>query len=722
MADMVPRNIPGKLAMFRSLTILFIAVGCSYAQTLPGATCQVSAVPTQVRAEGLTERLGDVVLQCSGAQSGAVLTGNLAVYLPIQVTNRIDSSNFATDAVLSVDYGSGYTAASVHGQVSPAGITFNGVSITAPAGGAFKVKVSGIRAAVHQGQATQPVVASVSFSLPLDHSQVIVAYAQPGLFTSLYDAGITCVGSPLPDTISVSNLFSRGTAFASTRLTEGFGSAFLPKGAGEDSGTRFVLTYSGFPAQTQLYLPDFVTGSTAAVPSLAGDLGGTPAIGQYVPGSGTLLLARVPNADSTGTGGQPLTLPAGSGGAITLNSASAVSLTTGGGYAVYEVIDSNPVLQETVQIPTFIGISNITTAAVAKETVTLASVSNVFSASQTAPVPRFAAVTPTSDCTLIGDCAAKYFPHLSVSTSSMNIQAYAGGGAMITNPGYAPVTNSGGGTLNYTITINYTSGGTGWLKLWNNPNSVEVTAITTNLQPGTYTANIVVDAGAAGSATIPVNLTVVAAPSTPTTTPTTPATPTPSVVVNSVVNAATYNATPLVSGSLGTIMGSGFGGKTVTVTFDGVAANLLYSNATQINLQVPPGIDPAKSTSSLIVTVDGVASAAVQVPLAPASPAVFQNGILNQDNSLNNAQKPAKGGDILQIFATGIPDGATVTAQVGSQANLVPLYAAGAPGIPGVQQINVAVPSGLTGTVPLTLCASAGSKSYCSPAATLILQ
>ena len=711
-------NFPGKPALYRMLTILSLSIGCIYSQTSAPPSCKVAAVPTQVRAEGLTERMGDIILQCSGSTPGAMLTPNLAVYFPIQVTNRINSANQATDAGVSVDYGAGYGAASTTAQISQAGVTFTGLTLTVPPAGSFNLKISGIRAAAYQGPATQPVTASISSSFLLDHSQVIVAYPQTGLFTTMYQAGITCVGSPLPSTISVSNLFSTGTAVASTRLTEGFSTAFLPKAAGDDTGTRFVITYSGFPTQTQLYVPDFVTGSNALVPSIAGDLGGTPAVGQYTPGSGTLLLARVINADSTGAGGQATYLPA-SSGPITLNSASPVSLNNGAGYAVYEVIDASSINQESVQVPTFIAISNITAAATAQETVTFGPVSTVFAASQTAPVPRFAAVVPASDCSVIGDCGANYFPHLSVPTSPMLLQAYAGGGPMISGPGYAPVNNSGGGTLNYTITINYQSGGTGWLKLWNNPNSVEVTAITTNLQPGTYTANIVVDAGAAGSVTIPVTATVVAAPVVP---PVTTPPVTPSVVVTSVVNAATFSPTPLVPGSLGTLMGTGFTGKTVSVTFDGNPATLLYTGATQINLQVPLAVSSSKSTSSMVVTVDGTSSTPVSVPISAAWPSVFANGILNQDNSENGSAKPAKPGDVLQIFGTGIPTGATVTVQIGSQGNLVPLYAAAAPGFSGLQQVNVAVPSGLTGTVPLTICAATGGQSYCSAASTLILQ
>ena len=736
---MVPHTLIGKHAASRLLTLLSFVICCCYAQTTPTFNrCLVSSVPTQVRAEGLTERTGDIILQCSSSTPGATITGNLIVYLPVNVTNRTNSANQAVDVSLSVDFGSGYSATAIPAQLSPGGLTFNGLNITAPPSGIVYLKVSGIRAAVYMaGSASaQPIVASLSFPAPLDRSQVVVAYPQLGLFTTIYDAGITCVGSPLPSAFTVTNFFTTGTAVASARVTEGFGTAFLPRAAGEDNGTRFLLKYSGFPGQSQLFLPDFVAGSSAAVASSAGDLGGMQQVGQYVPGSGSLLLARVQLADSNGAGGQPVALPSGAG-AITLDSTSPVNLNNGAGYAVYEVIDANPNLRESAQIPTFIGISNITAAATAVGTVSLAPVSSVLTASQTAPITRFAAVTPASDCTLVGDCGANYFPHLSVSNFPMQLKAYAGGGPMISNPGYAPITNSGGGHLGYNVTINYQNGGAGWLKQWDNPNSVEVTAITTNLQPGTYNANIVVDAGAAGSVTIPVVLTVVAAPSTtttttppttttttppPTTTPPTTTTPTtPKVVINSVVNAATFNSTPLVAGSLGTLMGTGFAGKNVSVTFDGMPATLLYTGANQINLQVPAAV-ASKNSSTMVVTVDGNSSDPVQVSLAPAAPAVFSNGILNQDNSLNAAAKPARPGDILQVFATGIPAGAAVTVQIGGQANLLPLYAGVAPDVPGVQQVNVAVPNGVSGTSPLIVCATTGGQSYCSAATTLILQ
>jgi uncharacterized protein (TIGR03437 family) len=60
--------------------------------------------------------------------------------------------------------------------------------------------------------------------------------------------------------------------------------------------------------------------------------------------------------------------------------------------------------------------------------------------------------------------------------------------------------------------------------------------------------------------------------------------------------------------------------------------------------------------------------------------------------------------------------------QIGNQMNLAPLYAGGAPAVPGVQQVNVAVPSGLTpGTTQLVLCATVNGQPYCSTSYSLVV-
>jgi uncharacterized protein (TIGR03437 family) len=379
----------------------------------------------------------------------------------------------------------------------------------------------------------------------------------------------------------------------------------------------------------------------------------------------------------------------------------------------------------------------------ATESVMLAPVSQVTTASVTAPIPRFWAVTPASDCTALGDCSAGYFPQLSVNIAGPIQLTAITGGAMNSDPGYIPIQNAAGGIMPWTATVQYLSG-SGWITLDNtsgtNNGSVRVYANPKGLAAGTYTANVIIDAGAlAGSVKVPVTLTISAAPSgsgstgsgtgsgtgtssgsgtgTGTGTPTSG----PSVTVSRIVNAATFNPTPLVAGSLGTAMGSNLSGKSVSVTFDGLAANLIYDGATQINFQVPTGV-AGKNSATMTVTVDSVSSAPQTVILAPAWPAIFAGGVLNQDYSANASGSGAKPGSYISIWATGIPDGATVSVQMGDRQNLVPAYAGAAPDVPGVQQVNVAIPGDMpAGTTPLVVCAATGSLTACSPASALVV-
>jgi uncharacterized protein (TIGR03437 family) len=461
-----------------------------------------------------------------------------------------------------------------------------------------------------------------------------------------------------------------------------------------------------------------VAGSSALVPTAGGDLGVSQAVGQYVPGSGSLLLVRVQGADATGAGGIPLSAPLGFG-PVLLDSVNEVPLTNGSGYAVYEVADTNPVVLESAQFPTFVSVPNATAAAVAQEKISYAPVSAVMSASMTAPVPRFTAPPPPSDCTVLNDCQASYFPKLSIDPTSIQLAAIAGG-AMTNGPGYIPIQNSGGGIMNWTALVSYATG-SGWLTLdytsGENNGSVRVwPVVPVSLAAGTYQAKIVIDAGPlAGNVTIPVTLTVQAAAVLPPPTP-------PVVTVTAVVNAANFAVTPLVPGSLGTLFGANLSGKSVSVTFDSNAATLLYAGASQINFQVPVSLG-SKTSATLVVTVDGSSSAPLTVALAPVWPAIFADGILNQNNTENKAGSAANAGSVLQIFATGIPASATVSVQIADRKNLIPLYAGVAPGLTGVQQVNVAVPADLApAATQLIVCATAGSQQACSAAYPVVTQ
>jgi hypothetical protein len=52
------------------LGLLGLMVGIAWGQPATGVNCQATAVPTIVRIEGLSERVGDMVLNCSGGAPG----------------------------------------------------------------------------------------------------------------------------------------------------------------------------------------------------------------------------------------------------------------------------------------------------------------------------------------------------------------------------------------------------------------------------------------------------------------------------------------------------------------------------------------------------------------------------------------------------------------------------------------------------------------------------
>lgn len=696
----------------------FIAtiIGCA---TLPAQinvlTCIPSANPPVVRVEGLTERIGDIQLACSGGNPSAQVSGNLTVFASATVSNRLASGTTLDGVVLSYDNGSGPQTTVPVMLASSSSIVFNNASFMLSAAGAVRLRLSGLRlnASAFQGAQNTPLSLNIAFNpgnvVLLTSTQFVVAYARTGLYAGSSGKLICSVyGSPAPDNPSSFRSFlAGGSAFTTTRLTEGFGDAFQPvssyANAGADNGHRFLVSYSGFPPGAHLYVPDMVAGSDARQPTAGGDFGPPASGGNYAPSTaGSLLLARVKGAGANGAGG---TAPPAPAAAFTFDSVSEVPLDgSGSGYAVYEVVDANNSVQESAQFPTFLVLpgASINAPIETTETVSFAAVSNAGSATTTDPIPRFLPVPPPPDCTIVGDCTAKYNPTLYVDTTPLAYSALAGTGNQAQ---YFIVNNRSGGVMRWTATVSYANG-SGWLKLYpdsgTNNGTVRVDAFPGNLAPGTYQATITIDAGPiAGTQTVPVTLTV---------------TPVPPPAITSMVNGASFASGPVSPGSLASILGSRFLGKAVSVSFDGISAQVLFSNSTQINILVPATLS-GKTGSQMVVTVDGLSSAAQPVALAPFSPAIFSGGILNQDSGLNSATHAAAPGSVLQIFATGLSGNGVISVQLNGQTT-DSLYAGPAPGLAGVQQVNVALPAAVSGnTVDVSLCGQASGAPTCSSAA-----
>jgi uncharacterized protein (TIGR03437 family) len=670
--------------------------------------CVANAGNNSLRSEGLTESATDLTLSCSGATPNTPATAIVSIFTPtVNITNHLSTGN-TPDVVVSV-MANGVqqpTPASVQ-LVGTNQLNISGIQYTPGADGGVTIKISNLRVNANAAaKSNSPLIPAniIATGLILQNTQVFLGAVTSGLLSSDTSAGIFCAGSPIPSTINLPNLLSTGTRYSTTRVTEGFANAFTPKDATSDTGTRLIIKYAGLPASTRLFVPDVIAGSSALQATSAGDFGLPAAPGTYASSAtGSLLLSRVYNAAADGTGGSPFyRIPAGGTPAITLSNASELQLSSGAGYVVYEVIDANPSVRESAQIPTFVTLTSPTDPGTyGSMNVTFAPLSTVAIATMTDPVPRFAAVQPPVDCTALGDCNANYYPHLKMNTSSVPLSTSANGDTAV---GYIPFQNSGGGTLNWTANVAYQTG-SGWLTLGANSGSgsstVTVRANPAGLAPGTYNATVTIDAGPmAGSQAVPVTLQVGAAVP----------------LVTWVASAADGNVVTVVPDSFASIYGTGLAGSNVNVTFDGAQAKLVYQTDKQINLLVPASV-AGKTSSQVMVSVDGRSGMPKMVNVANAAPAIFTNGVLNQDNTVNAVGKSAARASVLQIFLTGLPpvSGATVT--IGNR-TLQSVYSGQAPGIPGLEQVNVLLPADLTGTAQLSVC----SGQVCSPAYSVSIQ
>ena len=667
--------------------------------------CVTTAGNSNLRSEGLTELATNLTLNCTNAKPGVQATAMVIIETPVNITNHLSTNNIP-DVVVSVTAGGFQQPVPANIQlVNNNTVNISGITYTPGADGTLIIQINNLRvnANAAAGSGSTLLTANIlATGLTLSNTQFQLGALASGLLSSQTSPVIYGGLPALPSSLTMQNLFAANVPFNTTRVTEGFVNAFVSKGQdpNADTGTRIMIQYSGLPAGAQLVVPDLVAGSDALQQTAGGDLGVPQSPGEYASSAnGSLLLARVNNPNPDGSGGAPFyTPPAGGTSAMTLSTATQLTVTNGSAFVVYEVVDDNPAKQENAQIPTFLPASSaIGAGTYGGQGVTFAPISTVGVADMTDPVPRFVAVTPPADCTVWGDCSANYFGHLQMNTSQVTLQAPAGGTQVV---GYVPFQNTGQGAMAWTASINYQTG-TGWLSI--NPTSginsstVNVHANPANLSPGVYNATVTIDAGGAGSAAVPVIFTVGQ----------------PLPLITQVSNAANGYLNTLVPGSLASVFGISLSGSNLMVTFNGVAATTIYTSATQINLLVP-GTLAGQTSAQLVVSAGGQSSAPVNVTLANASPAIFPNGVLNQDYSVNSSANPASGGSTLQIFLTGLPPVAGATVNIGNQ-TLQSVYSGPAPGVAGLQQVNVMLPAGMAGTAQLQVC-SAAPNAVCSQA------
>jgi uncharacterized protein (TIGR03437 family) len=306
---------------------------------------------------------------------------------------------------------------------------------------------------------------------------------------------------------------------------------------------------------------------------------------------------------------------------------------------------------------------------------------------------------------------------------------------------------STGGSAPFAVTTTTADGGT-WLQATptsgTTPATLSISISTAGLAAGNYSGTVTLSStSTAQTAAVTVSLTVAAVPA-----------PT----IGGVANAGSYATGSVAPGENIVIFGAGIGPSTLAglqvtssgsvattvantqVTFDGIAAPVVYVSAAQTSVIVPFEI-AGRTTTTLQIIYQGVKSAAISYNVSNAAPGIYtqnQQGtgpgaILNQNNTVNGPSQPASAGSYVAVYLTGTgntsPAGSTggviptngtglktialpVTATIGGLPATV-AYAGSAPGdAEGVMQVNLEIPSGLTtGPQPILIALGSGSTN-----------
>ncbi len=307
---------------------------------------------------------------------------------------------------------------------------------------------------------------------------------------------------------------------------------------------------------------------------------------------------------------------------------------------------------------------------------------------------------------------------------------------------------SSGGSAPFTVATKTADGGT-WLQVTpasgTTPATLSISIVTTGLAAGTYSGTVTLSsASATQTATVTVSMTVAAVPM-------------PTIGV--VANAGSYAAGSVAPGENIWISGTGLGPATLAglqltstgsvativsntqVTFDGIAAPIVYVSAGQTSVMVPFEI-AGRTTTTLQVSYLGVKSAGISYNVSSAVPGIYtQNSqgtgpgsILNPNYTVNGPSQPAAAGSYVAVYLTGtgntspagvtggvIPSNGTglktialpVSATIGGLPATV-AYKGSAPGdVEGVMQVNLEIPSGLAaGAQPIVITLGSGSTTY----------
>jgi len=465
---------------FAVAALAFGAASTANAQQVAAFSCVGNAgVPPIVRAEGLTELVGDLVLNCTGGTptvlNGTVPQSNIQIFLNTNVTGRLTSDPLSeallmidepapgqqrictgtcgaigTGALGGVDYKNNSAVSNIYQgrQVGANSLVWLGVPIDPPGTTAVRVlRITNVRANANQlgisntlipAQIVMYVSVTGSTAVPINNPQQTVAFVLPGLsfaVKNIKSSYLQC--NSFNKDASTDNTKSLASADGwqhILRFREGFASSFKKRASGDpasvyqdtpgaiyntesgfysavtntsssskigvaSAGTRLMARFANVPAGVALYASIYNVASDFSTISSAN-------------GQASGYAANLVTTDSAGAGAYSATSATGS------DLKAPIALSSGAGYAVWEVTDANPLANQDYYFAIAVSYtaataSNLPGLGTATVAGSFAPLSTVTTASSSAPIPRFADTSSASTLFVVNPCTTNLlFPFL----------------------------------------------------------------------------------------------------------------------------------------------------------------------------------------------------------------------------------------------------------------------------------------------------------------------
>ncbi len=421
MADF--RKLLPALAMIALIAVFSVPAS---AQIGSAFTCVNNAgVPPTVRAEGITELTGDLVLNCSGTAGivpPAGIVANVQIFLNTNVTSRIiNTTTNELDAllILNEDVASAKTG-TLAGSNS---VVWLGVNVLGAGSTSSIIRITNVRANASGVTSINPnlpsslipaqIVAFISISgstsVPVNNPQQIVAFAQQGLIASAGSETLKqCQSLNAPSTATPTE------SIVTLTYTEGFATSFKQKIASNQSPSATGVNYNSETG--------FLLASNPAV-GVADNATGLQAAFENIPAGATVLVTNT-NTNASPTIGATLVGATGAGW-------TALTATGNAATAVWRINVLDPVTQEPLSPFTLesleFGVALSYTADPANNVpgtsppamtvrMNFSPLSTVTTASSTAPIPRFIDASAAKNVFTVNACVTNLlFPYVTTA-------------------------------------------------------------------------------------------------------------------------------------------------------------------------------------------------------------------------------------------------------------------------------------------------------------------